>query len=43
MNSEQIIRKAYGAAEKMDLKGWVDAFTPPVERQMSILAESVLG
>jgi hypothetical protein len=28
MNNERIIGKAYQAAEKMDLKGWVDSFTP---------------
>jgi hypothetical protein len=28
MNNEQIIRRAYGVAEKVDLKGSVDCFTP---------------
>jgi ketosteroid isomerase-like protein len=28
MNNEQIIRRAYGLAEKLDVKGWVDCFTP---------------
>jgi ketosteroid isomerase-like protein len=28
MNNEQIIRRAYAAAEKVDLKGWADSFTP---------------
>lgn len=27
MNSEQIIRRAYEVAEKVDIKGWVDCFT----------------
>jgi len=27
MNNEQIIRRAYELAEKVDVKGWVDAFT----------------
>jgi ketosteroid isomerase-like protein len=27
MNNEQIIRSAYDAAEKVDLKGWADSFT----------------
>ena len=28
MNNEKIIRKAYEVAEKVDLKGWVECFTP---------------
>jgi len=28
MNNEQIIRKAYELAEKVDVKGWVGCFTP---------------
>ena len=28
MNNEQIVRRAYEIAEKVDLKGWVDCFTP---------------
>jgi ketosteroid isomerase-like protein len=28
MNNEQIIRRAYDLAEKKDVKGWVDSFTP---------------
>jgi ketosteroid isomerase-like protein len=28
MNNEQIIRGAYEAAEKLDVKGWVGCFTP---------------
>ena len=28
MNNEQIIRNAYAVAEKVDIKGWVDCFTP---------------
>ena len=28
MNSEQIIRKAYEVAERVDIKGFVDCFTP---------------
>ena len=28
MNNEQIIRRAYEVAEKKDVKGWVDCFTP---------------
>ena len=28
MNNEQIIRRAYEVAEKVDLKAWVDCFTP---------------
>jgi len=28
MNNEQIIRRAYEVAEKVDIKGWVDCFTP---------------
>ena len=28
MNNEQIIRNAYAVAEKKDVKGWVDCFTP---------------
>lgn len=28
MNNEQIIRKAYEHAEKKDIKGWVESFTP---------------
>jgi ketosteroid isomerase-like protein len=28
MNNEQVIRKAYEAAEKVDINGWVGAFTP---------------
>src|SRR3984893_251483 len=28
MNNEQIVRRAYQVAEKVDLKGWVDCFTP---------------
>jgi len=28
MNNEQIIRKAYEVAEKVDLKAWVNCFTP---------------
>jgi ketosteroid isomerase-like protein len=28
MNNEQIIRRAYDVAEKLDVKGWVDCFTP---------------
>jgi ketosteroid isomerase-like protein len=28
MNNEQIIRRAYDLAEKLDVKGWVECFTP---------------
>jgi ketosteroid isomerase-like protein len=28
MNNEQIIRRAYELAEKRDVKGWVECFTP---------------
>ena len=28
MNNEQIVRRAYDVAEKVDLKAWVDCFTP---------------
>ena len=28
MNNEQIIRRAYDFAEKKDVKGWVESFTP---------------
>src|SRR6202790_515337 len=28
MNNEQIIRRAYELAEKKDIKGWVESFTP---------------
>src|SRR5262249_4414883 len=28
MNNEQIIRRAYELAEKVDVKGWVDCFAP---------------
>ena len=28
MNNEQIIRRAYGLAEKVDVKGFTDCFTP---------------
>jgi ketosteroid isomerase-like protein len=28
MNNEQVIRRAYELAEKKDVKGWVDCFTP---------------
>jgi RNA polymerase sigma-32 factor len=28
MNSEQIIRRAYDLAEKVDVRGWVECFTP---------------
>ena len=28
MNNEQIIRRAYELAEKKDIKGWVECFTP---------------
>lgn len=28
MNNEQIIRRAYDFAEKTDVKGWADCFTP---------------
>ncbi|HEX3854552.1 MAG TPA: nuclear transport factor 2 family protein [Polyangiaceae bacterium] len=28
MNNEQIIRNAYGVAERVDVKGWVECFTP---------------
>jgi ketosteroid isomerase-like protein len=28
MNNEQIIRRAYEVAEKKDIKGWVECFTP---------------
>jgi ketosteroid isomerase-like protein len=28
MNNEQIIRHAYAVAEKVDIKGWTDCFTP---------------
>ncbi len=28
MNNEQIIRRAYGLAEKLDVKGFCDCFTP---------------
>ena len=28
MTNEQLIRKAYEVAEKVDIKGWVDCFTP---------------
>ncbi len=28
MNHEQIIRNAYAAAERVDLEGWAEAFTP---------------
>jgi predicted ester cyclase len=28
MNNEQIIRKAYDVAEKLDIKAWVESFTP---------------
>src|SRR3954469_13698659 len=28
MNNEQIIRRAYDVAEKVDIKGWVECFTP---------------
>jgi len=27
MNNEQIVRKAYEVAEKLDIKGWVECFT----------------
>ena len=27
MNNEQIVRRAYEQAEKVDIKGWVDSFT----------------
>ena len=27
MNNEQIVRRAYEAAENVDIKGWVDSFT----------------
>ena len=27
MNNEQIVRKAYQVAEKVDIKGWVESFT----------------
>jgi ketosteroid isomerase-like protein len=27
MNNEQIVRRAYERAEKVDIKGWVDSFT----------------
>src|SRR5205085_2472239 len=27
MNNEQIVRKAYQTAEKVDIKGWVESFT----------------
>ena len=27
MNNEQIVRKAYEVAEKVDIKGWVECFT----------------
>ena len=28
MDNEQIIRRAYAVAERVDIKGWVDCFTP---------------
>jgi ketosteroid isomerase-like protein len=28
MNNEEIVRRAYAVAEKVDVKGWVDCFTP---------------
>ena len=28
MNNEQIVRRAYDVAEKVDLNAWVDCFTP---------------
>ncbi len=28
MTNEQIIRRAYEVAEKVDIKGWVESFTP---------------
>ena len=28
MNNEQIIRRAYELAEKVDVKGWTECFTP---------------
>ena len=28
MNNEQIVRRAYAVAEKVDIPGWVDCFTP---------------
>jgi ketosteroid isomerase-like protein len=28
MNNEQIIRRAYELAEKVDVKGWAACFTP---------------
>jgi ketosteroid isomerase-like protein len=28
MNNEQIVRRAYELAEKVDIKGWVESFTP---------------
>jgi ketosteroid isomerase-like protein len=28
MNNEQIIRRAYEVAERKDIKGWVECFTP---------------
>jgi hypothetical protein len=28
MNNEQIIRRAYERAEEVDVKGWVECFTP---------------
>jgi hypothetical protein len=28
MNNEQIVRRAYELAEKVDVKGWVECFTP---------------
>jgi ketosteroid isomerase-like protein len=28
MNNEQIVRRAYEVAEKVDLKAWVECFTP---------------
>ncbi len=28
MNNEQVVRRAYELAEKVDIKGWIEAFTP---------------
>ena len=28
MNNEQIVRRAYEVAEKVDIMGWVECFTP---------------
>jgi len=40
MNNEQMIRRAYELAEKVDVKGWVECFAPDVYRHVDSASRS---